>query len=125
MRYEDSLVWGVRALAVAWSLGGRPLTAAAAAVLALAASCNCATEQAERHRAEAAALVDAMPDAELAQRLDAAALLCGAECYLDRYPEARAHGTRGLALARGTGQGELLPMLIPALHTTTLAFGRP
>jgi len=93
-------------------------------MLALAAACACATEQAERHRAEAAGLVDAMPDDELALRLDAAAFLSGAECYLDRFPEANAHATRGLALARATGQGELLPMLIPALHTTLLAFGR-
>jgi DNA-binding NarL/FixJ family response regulator len=124
LRYEEAQAWGERALAVARPLGGRPLTAAAAAALTLAAACACATEEAERHCAEAAELVDAMPDDELAQRLDAIALLSGAECYLDRFAEAGAHGERGLAIARATGQGELLPMLIPALHTVLLAFGR-
>jgi DNA-binding NarL/FixJ family response regulator/tetratricopeptide (TPR) repeat protein len=124
MHYGESVAWGVRALDVARPLGERPLTAAAAAVLAIGASCASETEQAERHRSEAAALVDAMPDEELALRLDAAAYLSGAECYLDRYPEARAHAERALTIARATGQGELLPMLIPALHTTFLAAGR-
>src|SRR5205814_6362337 len=97
--------WGMRALEVARPLGERPLTAAAAAVLAIGASCAGATEQAERHRDEAAALVDAMADEELALGLDAIAHLSGAECYLDRYPEAHAHAARGLEIARATGAG--------------------
>jgi DNA-binding NarL/FixJ family response regulator/tetratricopeptide (TPR) repeat protein len=124
LRYADGRTWGERALAVARPLGGRPLTAAAAAALALAGACAGAIAEAQRHRAEAAGLVDAMADDELAQRLDAVATLAAAECYLDRFAEAGAHAERGLALARATGQGELLPMLIPALHTVLLVSGR-
>ena len=46
----------------------------------------------------------------MAQRLDAIANLAGAELYLDRYPESEAHAERALAVARATGQSELIPL---------------
>jgi DNA-binding NarL/FixJ family response regulator len=83
-----------------------------------------AVADAADHAAEAAAIVDAMSDAELAARLDAAAFLAGAELYLDRFERAIGHSRRALAIARATGQGELLPILIPALSTALGARGR-
>ena len=83
-------------------------------MLALACAFEGALGDAERYRAEAAALIDAMPDDKLAIRLDAIAYLTGAEVYMDRFAESAAHGRRGLAIARATGQGFLLPMLTQA-----------
>ena len=120
----DSRDWGLKALAAARAVGDPPLIAAAAAALALACAFLGAIEEAEPYRAEAAELVDGMSDAQLAARLDAIAYLTGAEAYMDRFEASTAHGERGLALARATGQGELLPMLIPARNTVLLAQGR-
>ena len=83
----DTRDWGTRALAVARPLGDEQLIAAASAVLALACAFEGALEDAELHRSEAAALIDAMPDDRLAVRLDAIAYLCGAESYMDRFGE--------------------------------------
>ena len=105
-----------------WRWRGRqrdePLIAAALAVLALACAFEGALDDATRFRSEAAALVDAMPDDKLALRLDAVAYLAGAELYMDLFPESAAHGRRGLAIARATGQGFLLPMLTQASAST-------
>ena len=64
-----------------------------------------------------------MTDDELAVRLDAIAYLSGAEAYVDRFEQSTAHGRRGLRVARATGQGELVPMLAPALATSLCAIG--
>jgi DNA-binding NarL/FixJ family response regulator len=115
--------WGTRAREVAAPLGEPPLIAAAAAAIALAEAFVGDPAEADRACTEAAVLIDGMPDSELAVRLDAIAHLAGAECYVERFEAAAAHGERGLALARATGQGELLPMLMPALSTVALALG--
>jgi DNA-binding NarL/FixJ family response regulator len=81
-------------------------------------------DEAAIHCTAAAALIDAMPDAELAVRLEAMAFLSAAEVYLDRFDESTAHGERGLSVARATGQGELLPMLTMALATVLSVRGR-
>ena len=79
VEYEPMRDWAARALAAAHRLGDRPLTAAALAALALACASAGAFAEAEAHRADAAALVDALSDDELALRLDAAANLATAE----------------------------------------------
>ena len=95
---------GGPALELSRPLADPPLTACAAAILAWgAALCGRVTE-AERHRAEAAELVDSFTDGELALRLDAGIHLAGAELYLDRFDEAGAHAERVIAVARATGQ---------------------
>jgi tetratricopeptide (TPR) repeat protein len=96
-------------------LGDTPLTAAALAELALANSIMGAADRAESNRSEAAALVDSLSDDELARHLEAAAWLAGVELYLDRYAEGEAHANRALAVARGTGQGELFLLLTATL----------
>ena len=122
--YDDALSWSGRALAEATPLGDGALVAAASAAAALSAACAGEIDDAERHARTAVELVDAMTDAELAMRLDAIAHLAGAEAYLDRYPAAIAHAERGLAVARSTGQGALLPLLIPVLATSLGMRGR-
>jgi DNA-binding NarL/FixJ family response regulator len=124
MDYELMRSWSVQALSVARQLEDAPLIAAACAVVALADAFGGAIEEAESHRAEAAALVDALPDDELSLRLDAAAHLGGAELYLDRYQQAEAHLKRGVALARTTEQGHLFPVFVPALAASLFRRGR-
>ncbi|HSC73399.1 MAG TPA: AAA family ATPase [Gaiellaceae bacterium] len=104
-----------RAVAAARRLGDIPMTAAALAELGLADSLRGAGDRAESNRSEAAALVDALSDDELAGHLEAAAWLAGVELYLDRYAEGEMHANRALAVARATGQGELFLLLAATL----------
>ena len=124
MEYEEARAWADRAHAVARELGAVPLEAAAGALGALALSITGSGMEAHSYRAGAAALVDAMDDDELAVRLDAVAHLAVAESYLDHYAESLAHAERGIAIARATGQGELFPVLIPAINGALFALGR-
>ena len=66
MEFEQIGTWAGRALEIARPLGDRPLTAGAAAILAWGAGLSGAAAEAEAYRAEAAALVDALSDHELA-----------------------------------------------------------
>lgn len=110
------------ALEVARPLGERRLTAMAAAVLTLACAWGGEVEAAEAARGEAAELIEAMSDGDLAASIDASAHLAAAEIYLDRYDEGEAHAERALAVARATGQ--LFPTLIPTLATAYFVRGR-
>jgi DNA-binding NarL/FixJ family response regulator len=119
--YGSAREWGVRAVDEA--RGGAPhLTTAVTALAALTASLAGASAEAERRRAEAAAVVDAMTDEELAQPLDATAHLATAELYLDRYDEAATHAGRALAVARSTRRQS--PSLVPTLGTALVMRGR-
>ena len=110
MDYPSMRQWAEAALSATRPLDDRPLLAAASAVAAFAAAADNATAEALTQGAEAANLVDALDDTEVAQRLDAVTNLAGAELYLDRYPESEAHAERALAVARATGQSELIPL---------------
>jgi DNA-binding CsgD family transcriptional regulator/tetratricopeptide (TPR) repeat protein len=124
MDYQRMPEWAERALGTAQPLDDRPLTAAAFAVLAFASAASGATEEAEMHHPEAAALVADLDDGELALRLDAAANLAGAELYLDRYEEAGAHAERAVSVARATGQTEFIPLADSILGQVTLLRGQ-
>ena len=106
-RYGAMHDWARRAVGAAKSLGDGPLLAAALAMPALAHGIAGSTEIARSHRAAAAELVDGLSDEELSLRPDAPAWLAAAELYLDLYPEADAHASRALTLARATGRGDL------------------
>jgi DNA-binding NarL/FixJ family response regulator/tetratricopeptide (TPR) repeat protein len=123
--YGEMRRWAADAVEAARSLGDPPLLAAAVAQLALAGAFDNAIAEAEAARVEAAALVDAMGDEELAVRLDAAANLGGAETYLDRFDEAGAHAERAIAVGRAAGRTDLFPVLFPVLGTVKLVRGRP
>jgi ATP/maltotriose-dependent transcriptional regulator MalT len=105
-RYESMHEWAGRAVDVARAVGDPGLMAAALAMPALAEAMTGPTETARSSRAEAAALIDGLPDEELSPRPDAAAWLAAAELYLDLYAEADAHASRALTLARATGRGD-------------------
>jgi DNA-binding CsgD family transcriptional regulator/tetratricopeptide (TPR) repeat protein len=123
MDYEGMRGWGERALGLARELD-EPLTAASLAVLAVSAAFMGPVAEAQTYRAQAAAIVDALPDDDLQGRVDALANLSGADIYLHRYADAALHAGRGLALARRTGQGEIAPVLIPVLVTALHITGR-
>jgi ATP/maltotriose-dependent transcriptional regulator MalT len=114
-RHDEMHAAAERATNAARGLGDAPMTAAALAELALADSMTGAADRAESHRQEAAALVDSLSDEELAGHIEAAAWLAGVELYLDRYVEGEAHANRALAVARATGQGDLLLLLTATL----------
>ena len=122
--YDGMRAWAAEAVEDARSLDDRPLLAAALALLTLAESCVGPVADAQEHVEEAAALIDAMPDEDLAQRLIAVAHLTGAEFYLERYAEAIAHGQRGITVARATGQGHFWPLMIQALGNVLFSTGR-
>jgi DNA-binding NarL/FixJ family response regulator/tetratricopeptide (TPR) repeat protein len=123
-KYDAMHDWAERAVGAARLLDDRPLEAAAVAMLALADAMTGAAERVEADRSEAATLVDALSDDELALRLDAATWLAGAELYLDRYSEASAHAERALTLGRATGQGELFLVLYQILGRALYVRGR-
>jgi DNA-binding CsgD family transcriptional regulator len=123
MNYDAMPPWGERAAAAARRLDDRALLAAALAAAARGAAVPGATEEAETRRAEAAALIDAMPDAELAQRLDALTHLAGTELYLHRFADANAHAQRALANGRATGQDQQFPLVYAILGITWLFRG--
>jgi ATP/maltotriose-dependent transcriptional regulator MalT len=124
MDYRAMLGWGQDAAAAAKRLDDPALRAAGVAAAARGAAFAGATEQAEVDRAEAAKLVDALSDTELARRLDAASHLAGAELYLHRYVDAGTHAERALAVGRATGQGQLFPLVYAILGMVWLFKGR-
>jgi ATP/maltotriose-dependent transcriptional regulator MalT len=120
--FDDMRESAERALHAAEPVGDDGLTATALGVLTLACAFTGEIEEAERHRARATSIVDAMRDEELAGRIDAAAHLAAAEIYLDRYYEAGVHAERALAVGRATGI--LFPTLVPTIGTAYFMRGR-
>jgi DNA-binding CsgD family transcriptional regulator/tetratricopeptide (TPR) repeat protein len=114
-RYEEMHEWAERAVTAARRLEDAPLTAAALAIGVLADSMMGAGERAEANRREATAIVDSLSDDELAPYLEAPTRLAGTELYVGRYVDGDQHAARALAVARATGQGELVLVLVATL----------
>jgi DNA-binding SARP family transcriptional activator len=105
---ESDHNWAARAVAAARRSGDRPLLAAALAtsVLTDQRTARVSANMVERLN-EAAALIDAMPDGELAELLHAAAWLATAELCHGRPHDALRHAERTLETAVGSGQTAL------------------
>jgi DNA-binding CsgD family transcriptional regulator len=94
------------------------LEALAAAMAADAAQCDLrgndpdAVAAVDDKVAEAGAMIDALPDEEVAAHLDMLLTLTIARLFTGLFPEARAAAERGLALARRTRQGLLTPAFV-------------
>jgi ATP/maltotriose-dependent transcriptional regulator MalT len=114
-RYGAMCDWAAPAVSAAKEVGDAALIAAAAVMPAFANAMTGPIEVARLRRAEAAALVDQLPDDELSVRPHTAGWLAIAEVYLDLYAEADAHASRALALARAGGEGDPLHRLYPVL----------
>ena len=124
LRYRAGQEWAERAVDAAKAIGDPALEAAALATLARALAWGGEPTRGEAVRSEAAALIDALTDEQLAARLDAAVDLAGAEIYLDRFVEAAAHAERALAVGRATGQGQLFPGVYATLGVAWCMVGR-
>jgi DNA-binding CsgD family transcriptional regulator len=115
-RYEEMHACAERAVTAARALGDSSLTAAALALLTMAESMMGEAERAEACHREATALVDSLADDELARHLESATRLAGTELYAGRYADGDKHASRALAVARATGQGtELFLVLVLTL----------
>jgi DNA-binding CsgD family transcriptional regulator/tetratricopeptide (TPR) repeat protein len=115
-KYEEMHACAERAVGAARRLGDLPLTAAALALLTLAESMMGAADRAEACRLEATALVDSLSDEDLARHLESATRLAGTELYAGWYADGDRHATRALAVARASGQGgELFLVLVLTL----------
>jgi DNA-binding NarL/FixJ family response regulator len=111
MEYTAMRDFSRRALEAARALGDKQLMATPAGVLAFADVLDGALTEAEASIAEAAALVDGMPDEELSRCRRATNNLACAEFFSDRYPDARRHSERAYEVAVATGQGHFVPIL--------------
>ncbi len=69
-------------------------------------------------------MIDALPDEQLARRLDAIVELAGAEIYLDRFVEAGRHAERALQVGRATAQDQLFPGIYATLGVAWCMLGR-
>ncbi|MEU1407264.1 AAA family ATPase [Streptomyces sp. NPDC005728] len=96
--------------------------AAALALAALGEAYEGETEAAARFTDAAGSLADALTDPGLADPCEALVWLAWAETLLERYRDAERHITRGLGIARRTGQLHVLPHLLTCrafVHLTT------
>jgi ATP/maltotriose-dependent transcriptional regulator MalT len=111
MAYGEMRRFARRALEAARPLGNVEVAATAAGVWAFGSVLDGAWDEVPKAVAEAAALVDPMPEEQLARSRRAINNLACAELYFERYDDAERHSDRSLAMARATGQGQFLPLL--------------
>lgn len=123
--FAAGATWATQAVAALQQHRDRPFQAAALAVLALAGSFTGQALPSLAHGSEAGALVDGLPDGELARRPAAALWVGWSELYaLERYDDAVRHLSRGLAVARSTGQAHIVPHLLAGLARAHAMAGR-
>jgi DNA-binding CsgD family transcriptional regulator len=96
----------------ATACGQRALQACAATLLAHAQAEVPRPDSGDEVVGLAATLVDQLSDEELATSIDAALIIGRTEIHVDRFDDAARHIERGLAIARATGQGQLLVPLM-------------
>ncbi|GGQ76747.1 helix-turn-helix transcriptional regulator [Couchioplanes azureus] len=113
------------AIRVARGTGNRPLLAFALSVGAVAKhSFDITDPHITTWLDEAGRLVDAMPDGELAERLDTVLFVSWGELYRERFDAARRHLQRALRVARGSGQSHLIGALRTLLGVLTSMTGQ-
>ncbi len=123
MDYHAMRGWARRAAALADRMDVALLQAVGAAAAARGFAFSGSPELARPARDRAAGLVDALPDHEIAKRLDAIVHLAGAELYLHRFADASGHARRALAIGRATGQHQLFPVAFAILGITWMFTG--
>jgi DNA-binding CsgD family transcriptional regulator len=123
MDYQSMRGWAERATALAERMDDPLLQAAGTAAAARGFAFAGAPDLARPARDRAAALIDALPDAELARSLSAIVNLAGAELYTHRFADAHRHAQRALAVGRATGQHQLFPVAFAILGLTWMFRG--
>ncbi len=124
MNYAAMPRWGDRAAELSGQSSDDTIRAVALAVAARGAAMAGDMVKAATRREQAARIVDDLPDAELARRLDAAMYLTGADFYLHRLADCDAHSERVLRVGRATGQGQLFPLVSSTLGLSRFLLGR-
>src|SRR5215208_30125 len=124
LHYAAGQDWAGRATAASRAMGDPLLIALSVATRARALAWGGDADRGEAMRTEAAALIDALSDDDLARRLDAIVELAGAEIYLDRFEAAGRHAERALRVGRATGQDQLFPGVNATLGVAWCMLGR-
>ncbi|MCW2769790.1 MAG: family ATPase [Aeromicrobium sp.] len=122
LRYDRMASRAREALNAARRLSDTALRAVAGSELALAESLSADHRAADDCR-QAALVVDGAEDDVLLARLDAMGYLSFAELNLERFDDALRHADRVVRLCRSTGQGQLLPLVIPVQSGVHLLHG--
>ncbi len=111
------------AAAVAAPLGDPGLDLSAAAMLGHANVLLGRTEEAGVCLDRGAELIDDLPDAELAGRVEAVNRLGWAALYLERFADAIVYLERGVSRSRATGQSQFMPYMLQALGLAEATLG--
>jgi DNA-binding CsgD family transcriptional regulator len=114
---------GERAIARSHAAGRLDFEGEGAAIASVAAGALGRVGLARARADAGAALLDALPDDQLAVHLDASFWLGVAEIHLGRYSEALHHLERGVELSRRTGQGLHLVQLHVGIASTCALTG--
>ncbi|MFD4690664.1 ATP-binding protein [Streptomyces sp. NPDC058463] len=101
-----------RTLAEARALGNELGEAGALAVAAFGEAYEGGVAAASSYAAQAADLLDGLPDDDLTALCEPLGRLAWAEAFLGRFTDAERHADRGLGIARRSGQVYLLPLLL-------------
>jgi DNA-binding NarL/FixJ family response regulator/tetratricopeptide (TPR) repeat protein len=113
MDFGAALAVAGEAHAVACELGDVRATGASGSIVCLTAVAAGDVASARASAGEAAARLDGVRDADLADDLSALWYLGWAEVLLERFDAGLAHLRRGVAVSRATGRGDLIvPMLL-------------
>ncbi|MFJ1805729.1 MULTISPECIES: ATP-binding protein [unclassified Streptomyces] len=123
--YPEARADVARAVTVARADNNAQGEAAALALAALGEAYEGHTASAAGFADEARALTDALTDPDLTELCESLVWLAWAEALLERYADAERHITRGLDIARRSGQLHVLPHLLTnrafvCLHTCRL-----
>ena len=116
--------WAEAAAASVRALDDGGLRALADALVCFAAYSTGRPDAAEAARATAAAGLDALPDDELAARLDLPYYLGFAEYFCERYEDAARHLRRGVAVARVAGHSRFVVFTMVGLAQALERLGR-
>ena len=112
-----------RGLTAARRLDEPALVATAAAVLAHGCALAGRIVEARSSADEAGTHLDALPDDRLGGHLGALNRLTWAEHLTERFDDSIRHATRGITVARATGQSQFVPLIIGAQALSTMSQG--
>ena len=112
-----------RALDAAGRLAEPGLAGSAAAMLSHGCALAGRVDEARSSADEAGAQLDAVADDTLRRHLEGVNRLAWAEYFIERFDDSIRHATRGVAVARATGQGRFVPLMISAQSLSMAARG--
>ena len=121
--YPDVSKWGDEAVRVAERLGDVGLLVAARCAQFAGETFSGSVERARKLHAELSPQLGALDDEAIGKELSALGTMSAGELYIDMYHDAYAHATRGLSIARRSGQTHLIPIFTPCAGTAAWMIG--